>query len=279
MTALFGPAGNPEKFYDEGNKTTMQIPEYLAKMGLAAYEYQCGRGVNIGLETAKNFGKEATKYNITLSLHAPYYISLSSLEKEKRDNSIKYILDSAAAADAMGATRIVVHAGACGKQSREAAMEFAKDTLYRAQIAVDAAGLGHVFICPETMGKINQLGTLEEVIELCKIDTRMMPCVDFGHLNARTLGQINTKADYEGITYIIDRTVFHAHFSKIEFTAGGEKRHLTFADDEGFGPPYEPLASVMVERGLTPTIICESAGTQDIDAKYMLEVYEKCRRG
>ena len=278
MKALFGPAGNPDKFYEAGNKSTMQIPAYLANMGLTAYEYQCGRGVNVGLETARKFGEAAREYGITLSLHAPYYISLSSMEAEKRDNSIGYILESARAADAMGATRIIIHSGAAGKLSREAAMELACDTLLRAQQAVDAEGLGHVALCPETMGKINQLGTLEEVLTLCRLDSRMVPCIDFGHLNARTLGGVAGAADYEKILDAVARPDFHVHFSKIEYTQGGEKRHLTFADDLGFGPPFEPLADLIAKRGATPTIICESAGTQDIDAKTMMEIYESCRQ-
>ncbi|HWP80202.1 MAG TPA: TIM barrel protein [Candidatus Acidoferrum sp.] len=278
MKALFGPAGNPDKFYEAGHKSTMQIPKYLADMGLTAYEYQCGRGVNVGLETARKFGEEARAFGITLSLHAPYYISLSSPEADKRDNSINYILESARAADAMGARRIIIHSGAAGKMSREAAMELARDTLYRAQQAVDAEGLGHVSLCPETMGKINQLGTLEEVLSLCGLDPRMIPCIDFGHLNARTLGGIAGAEDYEKILDAVGRPDFHVHFSKIEYTQGGEKRHLTFTDDLGFGPPYEPLADLIAKRGATPTIICESAGTQDIDAKTMMEVYEACRQ-
>ncbi len=275
---LFGPAGNTDAFYAAGNKKTLQMPKFLAEMGLTAYEYQCGRGVNVGMETAKAFGEEAAKYGITLSLHAPYFISLSSLEAEKRDNSLRYILESARAADAMGAKRIIIHSGALQKQTRETALELALDTLARAQKAVDDEGLGHIALCPETMGKINQLGTLEEVMELCKIDSRMIPCVDFGHLNARTLGGIETKEDYAKLLDIIGRPDFHVHFSKIEFTKGGEKRHLTFEQNEGFGPPYEPLAMLMAERGLYPTIICESAGTQDIDAKYMMEEYERCKK-
>lgn len=121
---------------------------------------------------------------LVLSLHAPYFISLSSPEEEKRDKSIDYILQSAVAADAMGADRIVVHSGSCSKMTRDQALDLAKDTLRRAAAVLDQNGLGHVHICPETMGKINQLGDLEEVMALCQVDERFLPCIDFGHLNA-----------------------------------------------------------------------------------------------
>ncbi|MCM1578288.1 MAG: endonuclease IV, partial [Ruminococcus sp.] len=70
--------------------------------------------------------------------------------------------------------------------------------------------------------------------------------------------------------------VFHSHFSKIEFTVpGGEKRHVTFADNNGFGPDYEPLLEEIYRRGWSPVIICESAGTQTEDAAEMKGFYEK----
>ena len=157
MGAKFGPAGNSESFAAMGYKKTIQVPEYIVRMGLDAYEYQCGRGVRISEEAAREFGQKAREYSVTLSLHSPYYISLSSIEKEKRDGSIEYILQSARAADAMGAQRVVVHSGSCSKISREEALELAKDTLKRAYQALDEQNLGHIHLCPETMGKVNQL--------------------------------------------------------------------------------------------------------------------------
>lgn len=259
------------------------MPEYIVRMGLDAYEYQCGRGVRISEEAAREFGQKAREYSVTLSLHSPYYISLSSIEKEKRDGSIEYILQSARAADAMGAQRVVVHSGSCSKISREEALELAKDTLKRAYQALDEQNLGHIHLCPETMGKVNQLGTLEEVLELCLIDERLIPCIDFGHLNARTFGRLNS---FEAVKEVFDKMEdklgtfrmrqFHSHFSKIEYTLkGGEKCHLTFADTI-YGPQFEPVAEMIVRKNASPTIICESAGTQAEDALTMKQIY--CRQ-
>lgn len=283
MSAKFGPAGNSESFKAMGFKNTLDVPEYIVKMGLDAYEYQCGRGVNIGEEKANSLGALAKEKGIALSLHAPYYISMSSTEKEKRDNSVNYILASAKAVKAMGGSRIVVHTGSCGKISRDEALFLAKDTMKNALAALDEAGLGDVRICPETMGKINQLGTLGEVIELCKLDERLLPCIDFGHLNARTLGNSNGYDAYEKILFEIENNLgesrlkeFHSHFSKIEYTSGGEKRHLTFSDTD-FGPDFEPLMELLVKKNCSPTVICESAGTQAEDAKTMKEYYTKLK--
>lgn len=285
MSAKFGPAGSAESFKSMGYKSSLQIPEYLNKFSLDCFEYQCGRGVNIGEEKAKELGSIAKDKGITLSLHAPYYISMSSVEEEKRLNSVNYILASARAVNAMGGDRIVVHTGSCGKISREEALSLAIDTMKISLDALKSEGLSHIHICPETMGKVNQLGTLQEVMELCKIDESLIPCIDFGHLNARDLGILKSKEDFEGVLNQIENDlgkdrlkIFHSHFSKIEYTTGGEKRHLTF-EDTVYGPDFEPLMELVYKKGLSPTFICESAGTQTEDAKQMKDYYLGLAKG
>lgn len=282
MSALFGPAGNAESFSKMGYKSNIQAPEFVSKMGLDIYEYQCGRGVRVSEENAAIYRKNAEELGIVTSLHAPYFISLSSVEEEKRIKSVDYILQSAKAADMLGANRIVVHSGSCAKISREEALELAKNTLKMAKTALIENNLSHIHICPETMGKINQLGTLDEVLELCLVDDSFIPCIDFGHLNARTLGCVSTKEQFESVLDAIENKLgidklkcFHSHFSKIEYTSGGEKKHLTF-EDEVYGPNFEPLAELVAKKNLSPYFICESAGTQAEDALFMKKVYKEC---
>ena len=275
----FGTAGTSESFAAQGYKSSLDVPAYTAGMGLDAFEYQCGRGVRLGLDKAARMAALAAEKEILFSVHAPYYISMSSLEEDKRLNSIQYLLQSAAVCRALGGRRIIFHSGSCGRQSREAALEKALDTMRRAVAALDEAGFADMTLCPETMGKIGQLGTLDEVLALCSVDSRITPCIDFGHLNARTLGGIRTKADYAAI---LDRMAeqlgdvrarqFHVHFSRIEYTAGGEKRHWTFADTQ-FGPEPQPLMELLAQRQLAPVVICESAGTQAEDAQTLQRMY------
>lgn len=283
----FGPAGNPQAFYDQGYKASMQMPAWLKEQGLTAYEYQSGRGVNIGEATAKKLGEAARENNIQLSLHAPYFINLASDEPEKQQKTIGYIMESLAAAKQMGAERVVIHPGSAAKAgSRQEALEMALVLLQTAIRRADEQDLlRDCTLCPEVMGKINQLGNLEEVIRLCQLDDRLLPCLDFGHLNARTQGQLQTIDDYRYICRQIANelgqerlTNMHVHFSRIEFTAGGEKRHHTLADRQ-FGPDFEPFSQVMVELNLKPIIICESDGTQAADAVVMKSLYEKAKRG
>ena len=274
--ARFGPAGSCERSAAEKIKSTEKLIEWLAAQGLNAFEYQCGRGVMVKEPKARLFRKKAEECGVKLSIHAPYFISLASAEEEKRLNSIQYIFQSAQAADWMGADRIVVHPGGLGKRSRAEATALAKVTLATAQQYLDENGLEHIHICPEVMGKINQLGDLSEVLEFCTLDERMLPCVDFGHLNSRLQGSMSYAAALDEIENKlgVDRLkTMHIHFSKIEYTSGGEKRHLTFAD-EVYGPAFEPLIEEIVRRGMTPTVICESSGTQTDDAMTMMAYYQ-----
>ena len=279
MTPRFGPAGISDSFAAQGYKTSLDIPAYTAGMGLDAFEYQCGHGVRLAEDKARQMAVLAAEKGIVFSVHAPYYISMSSLDEEKRLGSIRYLLQSAQLCRALGGRRIIFHPGSCGKQSRAAALEKALDTLRRGVEALDEAGYGDMTLCPETLGKIGQLGDLDEVLALCGVDKRIVPCIDFGHLNARTLGGIRSKADYAAILDRMGEALgderarqFHVHFSRIEFSAGGEKRHWTFAETQ-FGPEPAPLMELLAERRLAPVVICESAGTQAEDARTLGQIY------
>ena len=281
MNPKFGPAGNSDSFFAAGLKSTMQAPGWLEERGLTAYEYQCGHGTRVTQKTAEAFGEKAAQHGIAVSLHAPYYISLASVEEAKRDNSVGYILASARLVSWMGGSRIVVHPGGLGGRSRGEATALAMETLRKAQSVLDEEGLSNVHICPETMGKINQLGDLDEVLYMCTVDERFYPCIDFGHLNSRLAGGMNTRDAFAAALDQIHNQLgeergrsFHVHFSKIEYSAGGEKRHLTFADDV-FGPEPMPLMTLIAERRLSPVVICESSGTQAEDAGEMQRLWRE----
>lgn len=277
MSANFGPGGNSDAFKRAGFTSTLDAPAWLSSIGLDAYEYEAGNGLSASAATLMAIGEEARSHNIRMSYHTPYFISLSGIIEEKRLKSIGYIKQSLDAARLLGASTIVVHSGSAAKVSRDEAMRLASDTLIKTLNSVDTYGIK---IGLETMGKINQLGTLEEVLELCRIDPIFVPVVDFGHLNARGLGGVfNNEDDYlrvfDRISDALGADVaekLHCHFSKIEWSASGEKKHLTFEDTE-FGPEYEPLMRVIAREKLSPTIICESAGAQSDDALAMKSAY------
>ena len=282
MTAKFGPAGNSDSF-SATHKSSLDAPEWIRDFGLDCYEYQCGKGVRVSHETAVVLGQKAREAEIQLSLHAPYFINLANPDPESLVKTTGYILAACEAADWMGARRVVIHTGALMKRTRREALETAKVSLMAVLKACDDAGFAHMTLCPETMGKINQLGDLEEVLTLCDLDARLIPCVDFGHLYARSLGaDEGMEATERMLSRMEERLgperakVFHSHFSRIGFTPnGGEKCHRTFADNGGFGPDPAPLMELLARRGWGPTIICESAGTQAEDALAMKQLYRQ----
>ncbi len=273
----FGPGGNSEAFYKAGKKATAQAPEWIKSIGLDAYEYEAGRGVNAGEAVLRKIGEQAAEHGILMSLHAPYFISLSSVEQEKREKSIDYISRSLKASELLGADTIVIHTGSAATISREEAMRLAADTLER---NLEVNGDTDIRMGLETMGKVNQLGTLDEVITLCKISPKYHPVVDFGHLNARHIGSHFPDCDsYRRVFDTIacglgDEYAYnlHCHFSKIEYTSKGEKKHLTFADTV-YGPDFEPLAEAIIKEGVCPRIICESDGTMSDDALAMKQMW------
>lgn len=156
----------------------------------------------------------------------------------------------------MRAERAVFHPGTVNKgQSRHDAAFIATDFLVEIMSLLDESGYSDIALCPETLGKLNQLGDLDEVLYMCLADRRLTPCIDFGHLHCRGLGAINGIEDYAKILDRIEEKLgkerarsIHIHFSRIEFTKGGEKMHHTL-DDTQYGPEFLPLAQLLKARG------------------------------
>lgn len=285
MGMRFGPSGNSESFYEQGYKHTHQAPKYLAEMGLDAFEYSFGRGVRMSEPTAKAIRASMEEYGIALSVHAPYFINLCVDDAERIEKNRKYFIDTAKAAQMMGADRAVFHPGAVTKMTRERAMALARPLLKSILDELDALGLGNVRFCAETMGKLNQFGDLDEVIRLCAEDERLIPAIDFAHLHARGVGALNSAKDFERILNALENGLgverakrMHVHFSTIEYTQMGEKRHRTFAETD-YGPRFELLAPLLAERGYEARIICESNGTMAEDARTMREIFFAAKDG
>lgn len=279
MTIRFGPAGASASFYAEGHKSSLDMPEWLVKHGLNAYEYQCSRGVNIGEEMAGRLGQLAVERGIQLSIHAPYYINLSTTDPEMRVKTRGHLLKSLKAARAMGAKTVVFHPGAGSGGDRKEILARAKAFLKEIIAEVEEEGLSGILLAPETMGKRNQLGSLEEVLELCELGGQLVPAVDFGHMHAITGGGFTEKASFATTLNRIEERLgkeylqnLHIHFSPIEFTGGGEKKHRTTLEPL-YGPDFTPLAQLLVELNLTPTVICESDGRQAEDAMIFRDIY------
>ena len=277
----FGPSGNSESFYAQGLAHTEQAAEFVRERGLDCFEYSFGRGVHMSEAKAISIGEAFAKAGVEISVHAPYYINFANTEEENAQKSYNYVLDSGRMLKLMGGRRCVFHSATQGKLEREEAVRLTEERLKVLRDYIYMNDLQDLYFCPETMGKIAQIGTLEEIVRFCKIDPVYLPAIDFGHLNAREQGSLKTREDYkQRLEYMIDELGyervkhFHVHFSKIQYSAKGEVRHLTF-EDTVYGPEFEPLAAALKELKLEPYIVSESAGTQAEDARAMKDIYER----
>ncbi len=279
----FGPSGNSNSFYQQGFKRTFDAPKWIAEKGLNAFEYSFGLGVKMSDETALQINSECAKHGVEISVHAPYYVNLANPSDESAETSYQHIIKSCKKLEVLGGKRVIFHPASLGKMTRDDAVLLTFDRFKILRDKIYENGLQNYYFCPEVMGKINQIGTVEEVAKFCTTDKCFIPCIDFGHLNARTYGSLKTPADFEKVILTLldvlgyeKTSAMHVHFSKIEYSKGGEVRHLTFSD-KTYGPEFEPLAEVLVKHNLNPVIICESDGTQAEDSLQMKNIYYKLK--
>jgi deoxyribonuclease IV len=271
MITHFGTAGNPPNFWtSKFKKDTLNAPEWVNSLGLNAYERQMTYGARMKEEDAVLLGKNAKKFSVRLSIHGPYYVVLNSKRAEVRERSGKELLKTARLGKLMGAKKIVFHPG-FGRDIKPIISGLKK---------IEGDRPKGVFFCPETMGKISQSGDLNEVIEICE-KTEALPCIDFGHLHARTLGSLRKEEDFRKVVVEIEKRLgkkvlrdLHCHFYPIEFTDKGEKKHRAVTE-KGVFPRFEPFAGLIKEFKMHPTLISESRDSQDIGALQMQKILAK----
>lgn len=274
MKIRFGPAGNPPNFFkSKFRRDRLNAPEWCHSIGLNAYERQMTYGARMRKEDAVKLGELARKFDVELSIHGPYYVVLTSDKARVFNNSVKELIKTANLAKLMGASKVVFHPG------------YGKDTskVIKGIKLVEKEKPDGVFICPETMGKISQLGSVKDVITICE-NTECLPCIDFGHLHARTLGSLKKKEDFRKILVEIEKRLgkdalknLHCHFYPIEFTDKGEKVHRAVTEKNVF-PKFEPFAELIKEFNMYPTLISESKDSQDIGALHMKKVMHRLGR-
>ena len=258
---IFGPAGKPIEF----NGKAHESPEFLGPLGLYAFEYQSTYGVRIGESSALKLRESAEENGVLMSMHCPYYVNVCSKEEEKIESTIDRLVQSAKVGEFMGAYRLVFHPG------------LAKKTYTRLLERCEEEGIENFTFAPETTGKRSQLGNIDEIIEMCASFDHFEPTIDFAHVHARGRGILNEKEDYNCIfskledNLDIDR--LHCHFTTIEYTDKGEKKHHTLAEDDEYGPHIKDLLLNLIENDWKATIICETP-LIDQDALRMKQLYD-----
>lgn len=219
----FGPAGLGS--VKDAEKT---LEEY-AELGLKACEIPFTYGVYIKKkEDAVRIGKKAENLDITLSIHAPYYINLNSAEKEKIEKSKERILNCCKVGSWLKAKRIVFHPGFYGKMSKKETYDNIKKAIIDINKKIKENNY-QIELAPETTGKVNVFGSIEEISSLVK-DTKCGFCIDFAHILARE-GDYNFGRIFNNDVFSKSKE-FHIHFSGIEYGEKGEKKHLRTPEKE-----------------------------------------------
>ncbi len=271
----FGPAGYPLDAPKEEAFT------YLRSIGLDGMEYQAVRSVPKNKELLRWIREQAEENDVMLSLHAPYAINLASEDPKKREASIERILSAALAAHRMGARHVTFHPGYYGKFGREEALKMAINALDHLHGVITGRGL-QVELGPETTGKPSQLGSLDDVLAMAESVDGVVPTVDFAHIHVRDGGVIRGRRDYERILDEIEGRLgtldgLVVHFTEVEPTKSGYGERMHHELGSGYGPEFEPLAQLMVERDVRWLVISESP-LLERDALKMKLVYERLRR-
>lgn len=281
----FGPAGVPPTF--QSAKTSIaDVPKLLQEEGLDAFEYEAvhwGKKPQIKEEDAKKLGRAAEKNDVWMSVHGSYFMNLCG-KKPIAEASKERLVACATAAEWMNAHVVVFHPGFYGERSPSEAFQLCLKTLNEVVQALDAFGIRRVRIGPETMGRLYQLGSLDEILNMCEMVERTQLVVDWSHLHARDRGRFRTVGDFRTVVEHVENRLgteaarnMHCHFTKIEFTDKGEKRHHTL-DEPHYGPDFGMLAKVITEFRMKPVIISESP-ILDVDAVKMRNMlYEEWNR-
>lgn len=276
----FGPAGIPPAFHIM-KATLTDVPKLLRVEGLDALEYQAvywGAKPQIQKENAERFGLEARKNDVWLTMHGSYFINFCG-EKRVVEASGKRLIACATAAEWMTAHAVVFHAGFYGKKTRQEAYRDCLEALRQVVTTLKGLGIRDVKLGVETMGKPYQLGSLNDVLGICEEVEQTQLVIDWSHLHARDNGRFRTVDDFRTVIVEIEQRLgteavrnMHCHFTGIEFTNKGERKHRTL-EEARYGPDFALLAQVMVEFKLRPVVICETP-LLDIDAMKMRDMFQ-----
>lgn len=273
----FGPAGIPISTPEP--RGTVEGIIQCRSLGLDSMEVEFVHGVHMKEELAKEAGAASAKSKVSLSIHAPYYINLCSDEEIKLKNSRRHILESAHIAHFLNASPIVIHSGFYQGRTPAECEKRAKAQYEKILEEIEHNKWKNIVLGPELTGKNSAYGNLEEIVELSRhfgIE-KVQPVIDFAHYHART-ARLKTEDDFAKILGYAEKILgskyakcFHCHFSGIEYTEKGERKHIPVRENS---PPFKPFLKVLKERGYGGTAICESPLLEE-DALILQKEYGK----
>jgi len=275
----FGPAGMPLGFKLLKQPVT-EMPKFLRAEALDSFEYEMvrwGPKPQIKQQVAEELGKKALEHDVWLTAHGSYFINLTSVNKETLEASKKRLLACVQGANWMQAHIVVFHPGSYASRPPKQVFEICASAMEEVVEKMRSIGITKVHLAPEMMGKPSQFGSAEEVLTLCERVDLTEPNVDWAHLHARERGRFKTIDDVRRVMDQIEKRLgadtlrnLHCHYSHIEFTDKGERRHHNL-DRPEYGPDFKFLAKLIAERDLKPVIACETPNL-DLDAQKLRDM-------
>ena len=252
-----GTVGAPQGTPKSG---TCAAIEYSRALGFDHLEIAWVQSVRVTDESCRDIKSSAGEYNISLSVHAPYYINLNSLTDDLMRKSDERLLAAARKGYIAGATDIVFHPGSYHNQPPEHVYERAKQKLLEITEILRKEKV-KVTIRPETMGKTAMFGTLDETIQLSRDVPGVLPAIDFAHLHART-AKLNTYKEFSEMLKAVEKGLgrrglenLHIHLSGIKYGPKGEQNHLPLNEAD---MKYRELLQALVDFDAKGTLAVEA---------------------
>ena len=296
----FGVAGYPPAFYSSPfGKNRMDICHWLQTLGLEALELQMTYGPRTSIDNCIAYRTAAEDYGIKLSVHAAYFIVFTSDDKEKIKRSSDTLKRTVELCEVLNADIAVLHPGPLyGNSDSKPILNRFIDNLGTALLDIGKTQTG-IFV--ETAGKVGQLGSVEDILTICDELQNVYPCIDFGHIHARTLGGLG---DDEAVNQLFNQLSehgcfdsnrrIHFHYTPIEYGKRGEITHRAIYDrqnanpgrqerlsldppDEAdyFYPRYEPVAKGLFDWNVNGTVISETNNSQEEGALHLKSAYKR----
>ena len=277
---IFGVAGVPTNYKGKFK----DLFNWLRDMGLNAYEIQCVYGFKIS-DANKEIIKQEKTQNINFSIHAPYYINLGSQNEAVVTRSKENMKQGIELAKSIGVNRIIFHPGGGHNNTEEGRKLAVKQLISAVNEFTSEVDMGSVRLYPEIGGKTANLGSLDEIIEICKNCEFCYPCIDIAHLHAREFGSIQSIEDLRVRLEKIKNELpekfklIHFHAYTINYNDKGEIKHLMHGENMPDGregkPNLDDFVALLHEMGIDPWVISEASDTQEIGAKYMRDLYQE----
>lgn len=293
-SAMFGVAGFPPAFFESAyRKKRQNIFEWINNIGLDWVELQNTYGVKMKDAQACLYRQLSQDYNIGISLHAPYYITLASSDEGVVDRSKERILQCFHLAEKIGSRRIIFHPGHFpGKQDQD--RKLALDKIVEGLNSLEPYIPDDIYIYPETAGKKSQIGSVNEIIYICSHVKYARPCIDVAHVHGFENGILRSSEKIYDILDLIETKLgrnyleeTHFHMYPVEIDHNGEKRHKAFDDrievqqldlfQDEISDRYYPLPEHFIhaikKKNLFPVVICEARDSQDRGALLMKKLF------